>query len=96
MELNNNEIMIYEDKDAITKVNVKFMNEDLWITKYQLAEIYKTTRQNIEQHIKNIYQDKELNEYSTCKNFLQVQKEGNREVKRNIDHYNLDMIIKYY
>ena len=86
-------IKIYEDKDGITKVNVKFINEDLWITKYQLAEIYKTTRQNIEQHIKNIYQDNELNEESTCKNFLQVQKEGNREVKRNIDHYNLDMII---
>ena len=93
MNSNNNEIMIYEDKDGITKVNVKFINEDLWITKYQLAEIYKTTRQNIEQHIKNIYQDNELNENSTCKNFLQVQKEGNREVKRNIDHYNLDMII---
>ena len=93
MNSNNNEIMIYEDRDGITKINVKFMNEDLWITKYQLAEIYKTTRQNIEQHIKNIYQDKELNEESTCKNFLQVQKEGNREVKMNIDHYNLDMII---
>lgn len=60
MKQNNNEIMIYEDKDGITKVNVKFMNEDLWITKYQLAEIYKTTRQNIEQHIQNIYQDKEI------------------------------------
>ena len=85
--------MIYEDKDGITKVNVKFMNEDLWITKYQLAKIYKTTRQNIEQHIKNIYQDNELNENSACKNFLQVQNEGNRKVKRNVDHYNLDMII---
>lgn len=93
MNKKDNDIMIYEDKDGITKVNVKFIDEDLWITKYQLAEIYKTTRQNIEQHIKNIYQDKELNIDSTCKNFLQVQKEGNREVKRNIDHYNLDMII---
>ncbi len=76
-------IKIYEHKDGITKVNVKFINEDLWITKYQLAEIYKTTRQNIEQPIKNIYQDKELNENSTCKNLSQVQKEGNREIKRN-------------
>lgn len=66
--------MIYEDKDGITKVNVKFCDEDLWITKYQLADIYNTTRQNIEQHIKNIYQDEELSENSTCKNFLQVQK----------------------
>lgn len=85
--------MIYQDKDGITKVSVKFIDEDIWITKYQIANIYKTTRQNVEQHIKNIYDDRELDEKATCKNFLQVQKEGNREVKRNMDHYNLDMII---
>ena len=88
----NNEVLIYEDKDGLTRVDVKFIDEDVWLTKYQLADIYKTTRQNIEQHINNIYDDKELPK-STCKNFLQVQKEGNRNVKRNIDHYNLDMII---
>ena len=88
-----NSLIIYEDKDGITKVSVKFIDEDIWITKYQIADIYKTTRQNIEQHINNIYNDKELRLESTCKNFLQVQKEGSREVKRNIDHYNLDMII---
>lgn len=93
MNQNNNEIMIYEDKNGITKVNVKFMNEDLWITQNQLAEIYKTTQQNISLHIKSIYRDGELQENSTNKKFLLVQKEGNREVKRNIDHYNLDMII---
>lgn len=93
MNQKDNDVMIYEDKDGIIKVNVKFIDEDVWITKYQIAAIYKTTRQNIEQHIKNIYNDKELEENSTCKNFLQVQKEGNREVKRNIDYYNLDMII---
>ena len=90
---NNNEIIIYQDKDGVTKVNVRFINEDVWLTKYDIADIYKTTRQNIEQHIKNIYDDKELDFDSTCKKFLQVQKEGNREVKRNIEHYNLDMII---
>lgn len=89
---NKNEILIYEDKDGLTRVDVKFIDEDVWLTKYQLADIYKTTRQNIEQHINNIYEDNELPN-STCKKFLQVQKEGNREVKRNIDHYNLDMII---
>lgn len=88
-----NDLIIYEDKDGITKVTVKFIDEDIWITKYQIAEIYKTTRQNIEQHINNIYNDKELSLEATCKNLLQVQKEGTREVKRNIDHYNLDMII---
>ena len=88
-----NNILIYEDKDGVTKINVKFTEEDIWLTKYQIAEIYKTTRQNIEQHISNIYLDNELNQNSTCKNFLQVQQEGTRNVKRNIDHYNLDMII---
>ena len=91
--MNNNNIMIYEDKDGITRVNVKFIDEDVWLTKYHIADIYKTTRQNIEQHIKNIYMDKELTEDLTCKKLLQVQKEGNRSVKRNIEHYNLDMII---
>lgn len=47
--------MIYEDKESMSKVNVKFCNEDLWITKYQLADLYNTTKYNIEQHIKNIY-----------------------------------------
>ena len=89
---NKNEILIYEDKDGLTRVDVKFVDEDVWLTKYQLADIYKTTRQNIEQHINNIYEDNELPN-STCKKFLQVQNEGNREVKRNIAHYNLDMII---
>lgn len=93
MNTNDNDIMIYEDKDGITRVNVKFIDEDIWLTKYNMADIYKTSRQNIEQHINNIYADKELNIEATCKNFLQVQKEGNRSVKRNIDHYNLDMII---
>ena len=93
MSNNKNEIMIYEDKDGITKVNVKFINEDIWLTQNQLAEIYKTTQQNISQHINAIYKDNELELNSTNKTFLLVQKEGNRDVKRNIDHYNLDMII---
>ena len=88
-----NEILIYEDKDGITKVNVTFIDEDIWLTQSQLAEIYKTTRENITMHISNIYKDNELPKDSTCKKFLQVQNEGTRSVKRNIDHYNLDMII---
>ena len=93
MQKNENNIIIYQDEDGITKVSVKFSDEDIWLKKYQIAEIYKTTRQNIEQHINNIYHDEELQKEPTCKNFLQVQNEGNRQVKRNIDHYNLDMII---
>lgn len=88
-----NDLIIYEDKDGLTKVTVKFIDEDIWLTQNQIADIYKTTQQNISLHIKSIYQDNELQENSTYKKFLLVQKEGNREVKRNIDHYNLDMII---
>ena len=93
MPKNENNIIIYQDEDGVTKVIVKLIDEDIWLNKYQIAEIYKTTRQNIEQHINNIYEDEELKKDSTCKNFLQVQTEGNRQVKRNIDNYNLDMII---
>ena len=90
---NKNEILIYEDKDGITKVNVTFTDEDIWLTQSQLADIYKTSRENITMHISNIYKDNELPKDSTCKKFLQVQNEGGRSVKRNIDHDNLDMII---
>lgn len=93
MTKNENNIMIYQDEDGITKVTVKFVDEDIWLTQNQIADIYKTTQQNVSLHINNIYKDKELEESSTHKEFLLVQKEGNRNVKRNIDHYNLDMII---
>lgn len=93
MENSKNDIIIYEDKDGITKVNVKFTDEDVWLTQNQIAEIYKTTQQNISQHINSVYKDNELLADSTNKKFLLVQKEGNRNVKRSIDHYNLDMII---
>ena len=93
MGKNENSIIIYQDEDGVTKVSVKFIDEDIWLNKYQIIEIYKTTRQNIEQHIHNIYEDEELKKDLTCKKILQVQTEGNRQVKRNIDHYNLDMII---
>lgn len=93
MKDGKNSIMIYQDEDGITKVTVRFVDEDIWLTQNQIAEIYKTTQQNVSLHINNIYKDKELEESSTHKEFLLVQKEGNRNVKRNIDHYNLDMII---
>ena len=93
MEKLDNNIIIYKDRDGITKVNVKFAHEDVWLTQNHIADIYKTTQENISMHIKKIYKDGELQEISTNKKFLLVQKEGNRNVKRNIDHYNLDMII---
>lgn len=93
MSKNDNNIIIYQDEDGITKVNVRFIHEDIWLNQNQIAEIYKTTQENISMHIRNIYKEQELNNDSTNKKFLLVQNEGNRQVKRNIDHYNLDMII---
>ena len=93
MQKNENNIIIYQDEDGVTKVSVRLVDEDIWLTQNQIAEIYKTTQENISMHIKNIYKDGELENNSTNKKFLLVQNEGNRQVKRNIDHYNLDMII---
>ena len=89
----DNTILIYQDENEITKISVRFTDEDLWLTQNQLADIYDTTQQNISQHIEGIYQDKELDREATNKKFLLVRNEGSRQVKRNIDHYNLDMVI---
>ena len=89
----NNKIILYQDDNEIIRVSVRFSDEDLWLTQNQLAEIYCTTQQNISQHVDNIYKDGELFTEATNKKFLLVRREGNRQVRRNIDHYNLDTII---
>lgn len=90
---NKNNILLYQDENGITKVSVRFSDEDLWLTELQVAEIYDTSQQNINLHIKNIYVDGELQPDSTHKKFLLVRTEGKRQIERNIDHYSLDMII---
>ena len=65
----------------------------MWLTQQQMSELFQTSRTNVVEHIKHIYEEGELDEISTCRNFRQVRKEGNREVTRQIPHYNLDMII---
>ena len=79
-----NKIILYQDDNEITRVSVRFAEEDLWLTQNQLAEIYCTTRENITMHINNIYKDSELTTDSTSKDFLLVRQEGSRQVKRNI------------
>lgn len=88
-----NNIMLYQDENGITKVTVLFSDEDLWLTQNQIAEIYDTTQQNVSQHIDGIFRDGELAKAATNKHFLLVRTEGKRQVQRNIDHYNLDIII---
>ncbi|MBN1191526.1 MAG: virulence RhuM family protein [Dehalococcoidales bacterium] len=90
---NENNLILYQDENSITKVFVRFADEDLWLTELQIAEIYDTTQQNINQHIRNIYKAGELPTETTSKKFLLVRSEGTRQVERNIDHYNLDIII---
>ena len=88
-----NKLILYKDEESIVNVNVRFADEDVWLTRENLAEIYATTPQNITLYIENIYQDKELSEEGTRKKFFLVRQEGKRQVQREIDHYNLDMII---
>ena len=89
----DNTILLYHDENGKTNVSVRFADEDVWVTQVQLAELYDTTRQNIGQHIENIYKDDELPREATIKKFFIVQQEGKREVRRELDHYNLDVII---
>jgi hypothetical protein len=93
MNKQENNIILYQDENGVTRVSVLFSDEDVWLTENQIAEIYDTTQQNVNLHIKNIYADGELPPNSTYKKFLLVRTEGKRQVERNIDHYNLDMII---
>lgn len=88
-----NKLILYKDEEGNVSVNVRFAEEDVWLTQAQLAEIYNTTQQNISLHQKGIYADGELDEEATHKKYLLVRQEGSRQVKREIDHYNLDMII---
>lgn len=92
MAKTENTLMLYRDEDGETNVSVLFSDEDVWLTQDQLAEVYQTTQQNISQHIRSIYAAGELPE-ATHKKFLLVRKEGSRQVNREIEHYNLDMII---
>ena len=87
------EILIYQTDDGQTNIEVKIEDDTVWLTQQQMSELFQTSRTNVVEHIKHIYEERELDEISTCRNFRQVRKEGNREVTRQILHYNLDMII---
>jgi len=93
MQENNSQIIIYQTESGETKLDVRFQDETVWLTQKLMAELFQTSSQNITIHLKNIFEEGELEEKATCKEFLQVQKEGNREVKRKQKFYNLDAII---
>ena len=79
--------------DNEESIEVRYEDENIWLTQKMLATLYNVWISAINQHVKKIYSDKELDEKTTIKNFLIVQKEGNREVTKNVAHYNLQMII---
>ncbi len=87
------EILIYQTDDGQTNIEVKIEDDTVWLTQQQMSELFQTSRTNVVEHIKHIYEEGELDEISTCRKFRQVRKEGNREVTRQIPYYNLDMII---
>ena len=87
------DIVIYQTEDGGTKIDVRFEGETVWLTQQQMAELFGSSRTNIVEHIRHIYEEGELDEASTCRKFRQVRNEGGRQVSREIPHYNLDMII---
>ena len=90
---NNNQIIIYQTDDDQTQIDVRLENETVWLTQAQMAELFQTDRTSIVRHINKIYADDELDRDSTCAKIAQVQKEGQRTVRRRIPYFNLDMII---
>jgi len=90
---NNSQIIIYITEKGETKLEVRLENETVWLKQKLMAELFQTTIPNINMHLKNIFDEGELDPNSTIKDFLIVRLEGGREVNRNIEYYNLDAII---
>ena len=87
------QLLVYEAENGQIKIDVRLENETVWLTQPLMAELFQTTVPNISMHIRNIYGDGELMPEATLKEFLTVRREGNRDVQRQLEYYNLDMII---
>ena len=92
-DVNKGEILIYQSEEGQTKIDVLLEDESLWLTQQQLADLFQTSKQNISLHTANIFKEGELSEEATVKEYLTVRQEGNREVRRQLAYYNLDVII---
>ena len=92
-ENNLGEIIVYQSEDGLTHVDVRFEGNTVWLTQAQLIDLYHSSKSNISEHIKHIFEDGELVEEATVRKFRTVQIEGSRQVSREVTHYNLDMII---
>ena len=89
----NNEIIIYQPADGVSEIRVYVQSETVWLGQSQLVELFQSSKANISEHIKHIFAEGELDRNQVVRNFRTVQKEGDREVSRDIEHYNLDLII---
>ena len=90
---NNDNMLIYQSADGNIKIDVRFEKENLWLSLDQMATLFGRDKSTISRHVKNVFEEGELSPEATVANFATVQAEGNREVTRNIDYYNLDVII---
>lgn len=90
---NDSKILIYQTEDGLTRIDVRLVDETIWLTQTQMADLFQKDRSTIFEHIKNIYEEEELLREATCGKFPQVQLESGREVTRSVDCYNLDVII---
>ena len=91
MNKETREVIIYKSTDGLSELSVHLENEDVWLTQKQLVELYQAAKSTVSEHIKNIYNDEELTPDTTVRIFRTVQKEGSREVSRELDYYNLDI-----
>ncbi|HAB19862.1 MAG TPA: hydroxyacid dehydrogenase, partial [Verrucomicrobiales bacterium] len=87
------QFLVYQAEDGRTKIDVRLENETVWLTQQHMADLFQTTQQNISLHLQNIYEEGELRRAATHKEYLSVRQEGNRQVKRPLEFYNLDAII---
>lgn len=91
--MKENKVIIYTTNDGKTKIDVRLEEETLWLTQTQMCELYQTSKSNVSEHIKHIFEEEELVKEATVRKFRIVQMEGSRSVEREVEHYNLDMII---
>jgi prophage maintenance system killer protein len=91
--MTNDQIVIYQTSDGQTTIDVKLIEESIWLTQSDIIELFQSSKANISEHIKHIYSSKELDKDATVRKFRTVRKEGSRQINREQDHYNLDMII---
>ena len=91
--MSEGELILYTTEDGLTEVSLRSVDNTVWLTQAQMSELFQASPQAVTQLVRAIYRDRELSERATCKNFLQVRTEGAREVRRQLKHYNLEMIL---